>query len=56
MVFLPIDKGHYMIPAPLGAEIPQNYHTSLLFDSPNTVDGQNPAPPRIMIIPLFIGF
>ena len=22
----------------------------------NTVDGQNPAPPRMMIIPLFIGF
>ena len=21
-----------------------------------TVDGQNPAPPRMMIIPLFIGF
>ena len=23
---------------------------------PHTVDGQNPAPPRMMIIPLFIGF
>ena len=22
----------------------------------HTVDGQNPAPPRMMIIPLFIGF
>ena len=22
----------------------------------DTVDGQNPAPPRMMIIPLFIGF
>ena len=22
----------------------------------NTVDGQNPAPPRMIIIPLFIGF
>ena len=22
----------------------------------DTVDGQNPAPPRVMIIPLFIGF
>ena len=22
----------------------------------NTVDGRNPAPPRMMIIPLFIGF
>ena len=22
----------------------------------STVDGQNPAPPRMMIIPLFIGF
>ena len=25
-------------------------------DTGNTVDGQNPAPPRMMIIPLFIGF
>ena len=25
-------------------------------DLVNTVDGQNPAPPRMMIIPLFIGF
>ena len=24
--------------------------------TPNTVDGQNPAPPRMMIIPLFGGF
>ena len=24
--------------------------------TPPTVDGQNPAPPRMMIIPLFIGF
>jgi len=22
----------------------------------HTVDGQNPAPPRMMIIPLFVGF
>jgi len=22
----------------------------------DTVDGQNPAPPKMMIIPLFIGF
>jgi len=26
------------------------------FDFFDTVDGQNPAPPRMMIIPLFIGF
>ena len=26
------------------------------FFSGHTVDGQNPAPPRMMIIPLFIGF
>ena len=25
-------------------------------DANNTVDGQNPAPPRMMIIPLFLGF
>ena len=25
-------------------------------DTGDTVDGQNPAPPRMMIIPLFIGF
>jgi len=25
-------------------------------DVSDTVDGQNPAPPRMMVIPLFIGF
>jgi len=25
-------------------------------DNSDTVDGQNPAPPRMMIIPLFMGF
>jgi len=28
----------------------------LLLNRGGTVDGQNPAPPRMMIIPLFIGF
>ena len=28
----------------------------LEFERCNTVDGQNPAPPRMMIIPLFTGF
>ena len=31
---------------------PKKTHT----DSSHTVDGQNPAPPRMIIIPLFIGF
>ena len=30
-----------------------SYDTMFFLD---TVDGQNPAPPRMMIIPLFIGF
>jgi len=32
------------------------YNRMKQYETYNTVDGQNPAPPRMMIIPLFIGF
>ena len=32
------------------------FHVLLTVERNDTVDGQNPAPPRMMIIPLFIEF
>jgi len=37
-------------------QLQKEIYRSMTFFEQHAVDGQNPAPPRMMIIPLFIGF
>ena len=45
-----------VLPHPGGVSRVQKHEGEYHNSASNTVDGRNPAPPRMMIIPLFIGF